>query len=103
MNKAELKKYLKDLKVKQKEGKAQFKSVRPSFKKRMNGHLVFLAIRFNNARKKVGNKIHSKRNDIKELKIKLDYIVDSLKATVNTTDEIRAKTIEDIVDNIDDL
>ena len=121
MNKAELKKHLKDLKTKQKEEKIRYKATRPSFKERVkkiakkiefkqrisdflvSSGVVDLAIRFNNARKKIGNKIHSKKVAINDLRKKVDYIVDSLKATLNTTDEIKTKTIEDIVENIDDL
>ncbi len=108
----------KEFKKEQKNLKVQFKSDRPSFKERVCDRLIPLVMSFNGARKKIGNRVHAKVNDarkkignkihskkvaINDLTKKVDYIVDSLKATLGTTDEIRAKTIEDIVENIDDL
>lgn len=84
-------------KRKLKELKKQYKTTHRSFLKK------WIVDPFYRANKKIGSKIHKKRNDIRELKAKTDYIVESLKATLNTTDEIRKKTIEDIVQNIDDL
>ena len=92
-------------KRKHQEIKNQYKKTRPSLKKRLGKVLNRAKYPFVVANKKIGNKIHKKRNDIKELNVKLDYIVNSLKTTIliDTTDEIRKKTIEDIVENIDDL
>jgi len=89
----------KDFKAKQKAIKESYKLRRPPLKKRAGTILHRAKYPFVVA----NNKIHKKRNDIRELKVKTDYIVDSLKATLNTTDEIRKKTIEDIVESIDNL
>ena len=103
MDKTELKEELKNLKNKQKEEKIRYKLQRPPFKiraKKITDKIEQSTIR---TKKKIHNKIHAKKIAISDLKVKLDYIVDSLKATANTTDEIRKKTIEDIVENIADL
>jgi len=111
MDKSKYNREKKEFKIKQKELKAHFKSERPSFRMRvikktiepfyMGLNSIILALV--NAKEKVGKRVHAKKVAIYELEKKVDYIVDSLKATANTTDEIRAKTIEDIVENIDDL
>jgi hypothetical protein len=90
-------------KTEYKKAKKQLKAQRLPLKKRVGKILNRAKYPFVVVNKKVGNKIHKKRNGIRELKVKVDYIVDSLKTTLNTTDEIRKKTIEDIVQNIDDL
>ena len=103
MDKIELKKELKNLKNKQKEEKERYKLQRPPFKiraRKVADKIEQSAIR---TKRKINNKVHAKKIAIGELKVKLDYIVDSLKATANTTDEIRKKTVEDIVENIADL
>ncbi len=96
-----------ETKRKYKELKNQYKNTRPSFKKRVGKILhrvkYSFVVAYKNKKKKIGNKIHKKRNAIKELNVKLDYIVDSLKGTLNTTDAIRKKTIDDIITGIDKL
>ena len=104
MDKIELKKELKNLKNKQKEEKIRYKLQRPPFKTRFNNKVKtpvygFIFDRYTS----VHNFVNKRKMIVDELKVKVDYIVDSLKATANTTDEIRKKTIEDIVENIDNL
>jgi hypothetical protein len=92
-----------DYKEKQKIIKRAYKENRSPLKKRIATALYRAKYPFVVVNVKVGRTIHKKRNAIRELNVKLDYIVNSLKATANTSDEIRAKTIEDIVEAIDDL
>lgn len=99
MDKTVYKSHKKNLREKHQEIKNHYKKTRPSLKERVNTVLNRVKYPF----VVVNNKIHKKRNDIKELATKLDYIVNSLKATANTTDEVRKKTIEDIIENIDNL
>ena len=103
MDKKTLKNHLKNLKNKRKEEKIRYKTTRPPFKVRAKRITDKVKQPIINTKKKIRNRIYAKKIAIDELKVKLDYIVDSLKATANTTDEIRAKTIEDIVENIADL
>jgi len=111
MDKTTLKSHLKDLKNKEKEAKIRYKATRPSFRARvikktvepfymgLNSIILVLV----NAKEKTEKRIRARKIAVNDLRKKVDYIVDSLKSTANTTDEIRKKTIEDIVKNIDDL
>ena len=91
MDKTIYKSHKKESKRKRKELKERYKITRSPLKERVNTVLNRAKNPFVVANKKIGNKIHKKRNDIRELNVKFDRIVNSLNAT---TDESRKKNIE---------
>ena len=104
MDKTTLKTHLKDLKNKEKEAKIRYKATRPSFKTRFDNKVKtpvygFIFDRYTS----VHNFINRRKMVIDDLKKKVDYIVDSLKASLPESEEVLKKTIHDVVDNIDNL